>query len=403
MIGKKADPWADAQDDGYYVSITDMLIGLIFLFIIMLMYFASQLRETTAQITTAEQTRADIVEQVAAYMHERGVDVVADSEVGVLRLPTEGLFRPGSDQPLAEGDRILGVLADALADRLPCYSFAATPAPEGCDPAQHHLDAVLIEGHTDSQPPRGAGRIDNWTLSTDRAASVYRRIAAAQPGVDALYNAPPDRDEARRLFGIAGYADQRPVAAGEDEASRARNRRVEVRFAMALPDPDAMYGKVEALDREEALGEPVRLGQRLRFTADKPTDAYLRSGWSWREHWGVWSVGSLATIVVPVENVDPAVAYNVRLGLVAYVPPEAPERVVSADIGGVEVARWTFVGPRNGYEETIRLPPGTLKPGEPLRINFHIEKPLSPKSLGGSNDDRAIGLGLSWLQIGKGG
>jgi hypothetical protein len=157
----------------------------------------------------------------------------------------------------------------------------------------------------------------------------------------------------------------------------------------------------EGLDREVFLGAPIRLGQRLRFTADKPTDLYLRSGWSRRESWGVWSIGRTASLVLPVENPDPAAAHELRLALVAYVPPEAPERIVSAEIGNVEVARWTFSAPRNTYEETIRLPPGTLEPGEPLRISFRINKPLAPSSLGGSSDNRTIGLGLSWLEIRK--
>ncbi len=403
---------ADGSEDSYYVSITDMLVGLIFLFIIMLMYFATQLREVTTDITSAEQTRTNVVRQVADYMFERNIDVTVDEAVGVIRFPSEALFEQGSDTPLRQGDITLSTLAEALAIYLPCYSFSDRPPSDGCAPAIHHVDSVLIEGHTDSQSlsktrtpaNRGVTPIrDNWELSTARAASVYRRIVAAKPELNELFNAPVSAPVGspipHRLFGIAGYADQRPLT--EAASDPALNRRVEVRFVMALPDTEKLNG-TDSLDREEIAGDPVHIDQRVQFTIDKQqTDAYLRKGWSWRENWGVWALGNEATVVLPLADFDPAAAYTLTLQLVAFVPEQSPRRSVQLEINGSPAATWDFMGPRNSYRETVTVPANLLKQGEPLRLRFVTSDPASPKELKISTDDRKIAVGLTSVVLRK--
>ena len=58
------DLWREEKRENYYVSITDMLIGLLFLFIIMLMYFALQLSTTTQDLVTSDQTRSELLNKV---------------------------------------------------------------------------------------------------------------------------------------------------------------------------------------------------------------------------------------------------------------------------------------------------------------------------------------------------
>ncbi len=415
MIDESKSRAADGSEDSYYVSITDMLVGLIFLFIIMLMYFATQLREVTTDITTAEQTRTNLVRQVADYMFKRKIDVTVDEAAGVIRFPSEALFKQGSDTPLPQGDLTLSTLAEALAIYLPCYSFSVRPPGNGCTPTTHHVDSVLIEGHTDSQslskPRTSANQTvrpirDNWELSTARAASVYRRIVAAKPELNELFNAPASAPigapTPHRLFGIAGYADQRPLLeAAKDPENPALNRRVEIRFVMALPDAEKLQG-TDGLDREDVAGDPVHIDQRVQFTVDKQqTDAYLRKGWSWRETWGVWAVGSDATITLPLADFNPAIAYNLTLQLVAFVPDQSPRRSVKLEINGKLAANWDFTGPRNSYSETVAVPANSLKAGEALRLRFITSNPASPKELKISTDDRKIAVGLTSVVLRK--
>lgn len=71
---------------------------------------------------------------------------------------------------------------------------------------------IVVEGHTDSTPTSGGRFPSNWEVSTARASSVVR--ALSELGIPA-----------RRLSAV-GYADTRPIAAGRDPVSNARNRRV---------------------------------------------------------------------------------------------------------------------------------------------------------------------------------
>lgn len=73
---------------------------------------------------------------------------------------------------------------------------------------------IRIEGNTDDQPPEGGLYADNWDLSTARALAVLQ--AMVQQGM------PPDRLSAQ------GNAQYNPIVPNTDDASRAKNRRVDI-------------------------------------------------------------------------------------------------------------------------------------------------------------------------------
>lgn len=125
------------------------------------------------------------------------------------RLPAETLFASGSAELTPEGERMLARLAEQLRD-----------APY----------EVLVQGHTDDVPIRGALATrypTNWELAAARAARVVRALEAA--GV------PPDR------LAAVSLGEHHPIVAGDDPAARAENRRIEVRL-VPLPGarPDAV-------------------------------------------------------------------------------------------------------------------------------------------------------------------
>jgi chemotaxis protein MotB len=73
---------------------------------------------------------------------------------------------------------------------------------------------ILVEGHTDSTPIANTRYASNWELSSARAGAVVRYLV--ERGV-----------EPHRLAAI-GRADNFPLVAGTDPASRALNRRVTI-------------------------------------------------------------------------------------------------------------------------------------------------------------------------------
>ncbi len=77
--------------DSYYVSMTDMMIGVVFIFIIMLAYFALQFRSTTAALTGAKDAQTTALLQVATALQPRTINAEIDEKAHVLCIPGTAL------------------------------------------------------------------------------------------------------------------------------------------------------------------------------------------------------------------------------------------------------------------------------------------------------------------------
>ena len=76
---------------------------------------------------------------------------------------------------------------------------------------------VMVEGHTDDVPMKGAGEIkDNWDLSVIRATSVTKIMLNAAPNIDA------------KRITSAGRGEFFPLDAAKTPEARKKNRRTEI-------------------------------------------------------------------------------------------------------------------------------------------------------------------------------
>ncbi len=73
---------------------------------------------------------------------------------------------------------------------------------------------IMVEGHTDDRPMVSEEFSSNWELSLARAESVVDYFAA---------NGVP-----RERLCLSGYGEFKPLVANTDDASRAKNRRIEI-------------------------------------------------------------------------------------------------------------------------------------------------------------------------------
>lgn len=78
-----------------------------------------------------------------------------------------------------------------------------------------YIDAIQIEGHTDSVNTA----VYNRNLSTARANSVVNQMFQTNTDLEANYGS---------YFVASGYSEYRPLVIGDDSASRAQNRRIEI-------------------------------------------------------------------------------------------------------------------------------------------------------------------------------
>lgn len=254
---------------GYLISVSDLMAGLLFIFIITLMAYVLNFQRATQQteqqqrvleeesrrtseerdrlrterdrlaaiiddLTNSRRLRAEMLERIRQELEAQGLRVEVDSEHGILHLTEEVLqFESGRAELPADQRARLAKVSDVLARVLPCYVASPPPGPQ-CDP--HYagkLESVFVEGHTDNVP-YGRGRFrDNWDLSAQRAMYIYRTMVQEfQPSLSKLRNS-----EGFPIFGVAGYGEGRPRPGHyhETPVSDPANRRIDLRFIMSPP------------------------------------------------------------------------------------------------------------------------------------------------------------------------
>ena len=102
-MGRKRGRTVDVEEgESYYVSMTDMMVGVIFIFIIMLSYFAFEFRSTTAKLTAARHPETAALLQTAANLQPKTADIEIDYKAQVVCLPETALSETGAG---AAGER----------------------------------------------------------------------------------------------------------------------------------------------------------------------------------------------------------------------------------------------------------------------------------------------------------
>jgi flagellar motor protein MotB len=293
-------PLEEDHDEGgsYLVSVSDLMIGLLFVFLLMLMAFALQYstaeQAQQAQIELQQQKtaslqrqldslaaqRRSVAEQLIAQiklvqdtlskaeterdqllvslrdrLQQEGVTVEIVPSSGILRLQNGVLFgtlsadlsdQPDPLRPGALAPReVVRRLAAALAEAVPCYSVSTQPAEDCPTNSGPILEAIFIEGHTDNRVIAPGGLYpDNYALSTARALATYRALLSDQPSLTTLLN-----NSSEKLFGLSGYGPDRPVQTGTSDIEIAANRRIDIRFLLATPPPQELDQLRESVAR----------------------------------------------------------------------------------------------------------------------------------------------------------
>jgi len=231
-----------AEEENYFVSMSDMMVGMVFIFIILLMYFALQKSSQRDEMRGADKTRSEILEKLQKSLDDNHIHVEIDKANGVLRLPDAILFgsaRADIKQPA--GGIAINHLATALSEVLPCYTDHMDKGwhrPTTCPNTPHRIESLYIEGHTDSVPLTPTLQFqDNWDLSVKRATNTYRSLIKAAPNLQEL--CAPNPKGCEPVLSVSGYADQRPVSPDgkcPGAAPNSCNRRIELRIIMVTPD-----------------------------------------------------------------------------------------------------------------------------------------------------------------------
>ena len=220
----------DGGDENYFISMTDLMVGLLLIFIVLLMYFALQFKETIDEQEIIRDARTGILRDMKEMLEEDGVPVLLDTDQGLMRLRESVLFGSGQATLNERGLRAIKVLAEGLERVLPCYTMGDHSRHEDCPGDRPQVDAILIEGHTDDVPVRFGQRWrDNLELSTFRATNTYRALleASEENGGSSLLDFK--NADGVPVLSVSGYGQYRPI----DDDEKAPNRRIDLRLLMA--------------------------------------------------------------------------------------------------------------------------------------------------------------------------
>ncbi len=139
------------------------------------------------------------------------LNVSVDETVVMIDIDDDMLFKDSSYRIGKDADGILNRIAQVV---------NSEPSLE-----------VLIVGHTDSRTVKEGSYIkDNWDLSTERSASIVRRL-------ENKFNVSPDQ------LIVAGRGSYDPVVANDSRENMAKNRRTQI---VIMPNLDKFFALLES-------------------------------------------------------------------------------------------------------------------------------------------------------------
>ncbi|WP_244430889.1 OmpA family protein [Methylocystis sp. ATCC 49242] len=255
---------------------TDMTVSFLFIVMILLAFFASQFRDPdkvsrkeyesiVRERDKLEKEVRELREQLkrlanrpvetylAAVANQRerilkdlqsklkadfpDLQVVISEEMDALRFKGDGLFKTGSSELRPDKRRIVESIATRLGEVLPCYTLGPRSSWNSrCNAAGAVIEAVLVEGHTDSDGQDNS----NITLSTNRANETFFAMTKHEPALVDFRN-----DRAQPVLSVAGYGRMRPVADNATQEGKATNRRIDLRIIMFTPGTLEEISKVQ--------------------------------------------------------------------------------------------------------------------------------------------------------------
>jgi chemotaxis protein MotB len=258
------------ESENYFVSMTDMMVGMLFIFIIMLMVFAlnyrkgdedskrikdcltdllkrnaalsadinekvnkiqGEVRNQIEALELAADQRRRLLSDISKRLIAQGLAVQIDERNGVLRLTEDAVrFAPNRSDLDTRARDALSRVGRVLTDVVVGYAACRQGQPDACAKFQGaSLETIFIEGHTDTTGVPDLAERDrrNWLLSTERATATYREMTLGSPDLREFRNR-----RGEQIVSVSGYSSTRPIAAGEDREAWEKNRRIDLRFVM---------------------------------------------------------------------------------------------------------------------------------------------------------------------------
>ena len=206
-----------ADENIFWASMSDLLLGLLIVFIIL---FVLAMMGFTKQKMDEENVKSTIVTKLSTQFKKQHIPIEIDKFTGSIKISDLELFELNEWKISDKGGKFLKIV-------LPTYFNVLLNDPKIKD----HISEIIIEGHTDTQDFKGTkSKYENYTknldLSLKRAFSVTDFIINTDFQGKNMY-----KDNLIKLLSINGKSYSKPVFVNGKE-DFTKSRRVELKFQL---------------------------------------------------------------------------------------------------------------------------------------------------------------------------
>ncbi len=167
MIKGKFHGNNDVQENVFWITMTDLLLGLAVIFIVLFVLAMTGFSQAKLE---EQNVKSEVAKDLAQELNAKNIDAQIDLMTGDVKLSDLQLFELGSYELSNDGKAFLDKF-------IPIYLNAVFENPKVADKVKN----IVIQGHTDSQSFAGIDSKDlqfikNMELSTKRANEVAKYI-----------------------------------------------------------------------------------------------------------------------------------------------------------------------------------------------------------------------------------
>lgn len=204
-----------AEGNIFWVTMTDLMTGLVLVFIVLFFYTYINSHYQAFQQDMAKENASKTLQQS---LKNQSIEATVDPVSGIVKISDLELFEVNSYKLSAKGKAYLDKFAPAYLNSIFTNDYL-----------NRNIDKIIIQGHTDSQTYKGKYTQDeqymkNMELSLNRAYEVANYIT----------NTPYNKNNGNRLrkmIIVEGASFSEPVLLGGKE-DFAKSRRVELKITL---------------------------------------------------------------------------------------------------------------------------------------------------------------------------
>ena len=205
----------DTQENIFWITMTDLLLGLAVIFIVLFVLAMTGFAQAKLQ---EQQLKSEVAKDLAEELKAKNINAQIDLMTGDVKLSDLQLFEVGSYQLSNDGKIFLNKF-------VPIYINAVFDNPKIANKVKN----IIIQGHTDSQSfaniqSKDIQFIKNMELSTNRANEVAKYIFFTP------YNKQYS-NKLHKMLTVEGKSYSEPVLINGKE-DFAKSRRVELKLVV---------------------------------------------------------------------------------------------------------------------------------------------------------------------------